>query len=107
MKKYELVVLFPTSVNDVVAEKNISDKCEKHKVTIVGLAKWGVKVLAYPIKKQEKAYYLKYDLEVEDGGRIVELDKDLRMDEAILRYLLVVVLNVKIKKDIKKGKESK
>jgi small subunit ribosomal protein S6 len=106
MRKYELVVLFPTSVNDVVAEKNISDKCEKRKVEIGGLVKWGVKVLAYPIKKLEKAYYLKYDLEVEDSTKIVELDKDLRMDESILRYLLVLAANVKIKK-VKKGKESK
>jgi small subunit ribosomal protein S6 len=105
MKKYELVVLFPTSVNDVVAEKRISDFCEKRKVMISSLNKWGVKPLAYSIKKQEKAYYLFYELEAEGEG-IAEFDKDLRMEESILRYLLVVV-DDKIKKEIKKGKEKK
>jgi len=89
MKKYELVVMFSTSVNDVVAEKSITDKCEKLKIDIVGLDKWGVKTLAYPIKKQEKAYYLKYDLEVTEGKKVVEFEKLLKMDESLLRYLLV------------------
>lgn len=106
MKKYELVVLFPTSVNDVVAEKKISDLCEKHKVSILGLSKWGVKAMAYPIERQEKAYYLQYDLESENGEAVVLFEKDLRMDESIMRYLLVSVGD-KIKKDIKKGKEKK
>jgi ribosomal protein S6 len=41
-----------------------------------------------------------------EGEGIAEFDKDLRMEESILRYLLVVV-DDKIKKEIKKGKEKK
>ena len=104
MNQYELVVMFPTSVNDVAAEKKVADKCEKFKITIVGLEKWGVKPLAYPIKKQEKAYYLKYNLEAE-GERLIGMEKALKIDESVMRYLLIRVEdNAKINnKVIKKG----
>jgi small subunit ribosomal protein S6 len=108
VKKYELVVMFPTSVNDVVAEKNIADKCDKAGIDIVGLDKWGVKVLAYPINKQEKAYYLKYDLETESSEKINELEKALKMDESLLRHLLVGAGKfAKIKKKAVKSKKTK
>ena|SRR3990167_3577805 len=89
MKKYELVVMFPTDRNDVSAEKDIGDRCKKHEVKIVTLDKWGVKTMAYPIKKQTKAYYLKYDLE-SGPVEIKKLENDLKLDESILRYLLVI-----------------
>ena len=99
--------MFPTNVNDVVAEKNIADKCEKLGIDIVGLDKWGVKVLAYPIKKQEKAYYLKYDLEVDDTKKVVEFEKSLKMDESLLRHLLVSAGKfVKIEKKVVKSKKT-
>lgn len=95
MNRYELVVMFPVDVNDVSAEKGIADKCKKSGVKIVGLDKWGVKTLTYSINKQTKAYYLRYDIEAK-GEQVKTLEGDLKMDESLLRYLLVKVKEAKI-----------
>ncbi len=48
---------------------------------------WGVRDLAYPIKKQTKGYYAHYELET-DPANVKDLDKVLKVEEDILRYLL-------------------
>lgn len=85
-KQYELVGLFPTKMNDILAEKTLADYCRNNKFKIVEVDKWGVKPLAYPIKKETKAYYLRLVIE---GGDTKGLTNILRVDENLLRYLLV------------------
>ncbi len=51
---------------------------------------WGNKDLAYPIKKQVKGYYAHYEIEA-DPKNAKGLDKVLKVEEDILRYLLVRV----------------
>lgn len=49
---------------------------------------WGSKNLAYPINKSDKAYYAHYQL-VGDPKKIPAIDKKLRLNEDIIRYLLL------------------
>ncbi len=51
---------------------------------------WGVRGLAYPIKHEEKAYYAHFDFEVEPG-LIPDIDRRLKLNEEIVRYLLIKV----------------
>ena len=49
---------------------------------------WGERDLAYPIKKQSKAYYVHLELELEPN--IAKgLDKTLKVEEDIIRHLFV------------------
>lgn len=49
---------------------------------------WGQKDLAYPIKRQTKGFYAHYELE-SDPKNTKGLDKSLKVEENILRYLLI------------------
>lgn len=49
---------------------------------------WGNKDLAYPIKKATKAYFAHFEFEAE-AKEISPLDKSLKLNEDILRYLLI------------------
>lgn len=49
---------------------------------------WGVKDLAYPIKKQTKGFYAHYEIEA-DPKVAKGLDKILRLEDDILRYLII------------------
>lgn len=49
---------------------------------------WGVKKMAYPIKKQFKGHYFYYDL-ASLPENIAECERLLRIDDKILRYLVV------------------
>lgn len=49
---------------------------------------WGVKTLAYPIKKQTSGYYAHFEIEA-DPKDAKAIDKSLKVEEDILRYLLI------------------
>lgn len=86
--KYELVVVYPTAENEVGVEKQLNEKCKKRGFKVVETDKWGNKSLAYEIKKEVRGYYLKLVIE----GTTVSaklLEKDLQMDDKMLRFLMV------------------
>lgn len=88
MSKYELVVIYPVSENEIGAERQITDKCKKRSMKVVEVDKWGTKTMAYEIKKQSRGYYLRLVLEG-DSANAVLLEKDLQMDDKMLRFLLI------------------
>lgn len=49
---------------------------------------WGVRDLAYPIKKQTKGYFAHFELET-NPEVANSIDKTLRVEEDVLRYLLI------------------
>ena len=49
---------------------------------------WGRRVLAYPIRKQEEGTYVFAQLQLEPQA-IEELERVLKLDEEVLRYLLL------------------
>lgn len=61
---------------------------EEGKITKEDL--WGVKDLAYPIKRQNKGFYAHFEIETEPKN-MKGLDKALKIEEDVLRYLLVRV----------------
>lgn len=95
-RKYELVGVYPTKVNEIVAEKSLAELCKTNGFKIAKVDKWGVRNLAYPIKKETKGYYLRLEIE---GGDAKALASSLKIDETMLRYLLIRV--------VVKGKEKK
>jgi small subunit ribosomal protein S6 len=49
---------------------------------------WGSRDLAYPIQHMDSAYYAHFEFE-SDPSKISSLDKKLKLDEDVIRYLLV------------------
>jgi len=86
--KYELVVIYPVSENEIGAEKQITEKCKKRSLKVVSTDKWGTKTMAYEIKKQSRGYYLKLTIEGTAESAVL-LEKDLQMDDKMLRFLLI------------------
>ena len=86
--KYELVVIYPTSENEIGVEKAITEKCKKRALKVVEVDKWGTKTMAYEIKKQSRGYYLKLIIEGAPTAA-KELERDLQMDDKLLRFLLI------------------
>jgi|GEM_PF-1434237 small subunit ribosomal protein S6 len=86
VKKYELLAIYPLSVNEIAAEKSLGDILKKNGFSITEVDKWGVKTLAYEIKKESKGYYMRFLVE---NGDTKGLEKDLSFDDMILRYIIV------------------
>jgi small subunit ribosomal protein S6 len=104
MRKYETIfILQPELGEDEI--KNICAKVQEVISSYTGecfrLDDWGVRKLAYPIRKfaRGRYYYLRFDGEPE---MIAELERRLRLNEKVLRYQ-----SVNITGEPEKGAEKK
>lgn len=87
-KKYELTILVDENAPQEVID-GLTKKVKGYG-KITSFEDDGVKRLAYPIYNHDKARYLFYTVELEDGVP-AELSSDLNIDDNIVRYLLVRV----------------
>ncbi len=87
MNNYLLTIL----INDKLSEKErkeLLDSVSKNFGKLVKEELWGSRYLSYPINHNEKAFYTHYEFESEPNT-ISSLDKMLKLNEDIIRYLLV------------------
>lgn len=92
MNTYELTLLFAEG-NDKERErvlKMIETAVKKAEGGINKQESWGAKHLAYPIKKMETAVYEHFLLTLPPAAQ-VELNRSLKLDESIVRYMFVRV----------------
>lgn len=89
MNKYELLTIFSASLNDEQKDaivKKYTDLITSNSGTIVGINKWGVKKLAYPINYKKEGYYVLFDFE-----SVAELPQKIsalmNIDESVMRSL--------------------
>lgn len=93
MNSYYLTLVLKPEMVDV-ERKALLDSITKKligsegKVTKEDL--WGNKDLAYPIKKQTKGYVAHFEVSA-DPKEAKSIDKALKVEEDILRYLLIRV----------------
>jgi len=91
LKVYELAVIFDASLEEEKIDKEIEKQTtllEKEKCEITSIDKWGVKTLAYPIKKQDKGFYtIIYFKGTSDV--IPEVDRINKINDKVLRHMVV------------------
>ena len=88
MNNYELLTIFSATLTDEekdAAVKKYTDLVESEG-KLVGINKWGVKKLAYPINYKKEGYYVLFEFEAEPSlpKRINDL---MNIDEAVMRSL--------------------
>jgi len=89
VRDYELVVLFHPDLEmdldkpQAKLEKIITDLGGE----ITTTDNWGKRKLAYPIKKQEYAVYVYYELQL-DTSKVGKLDTTLNITDEVIRHLL-------------------
>jgi small subunit ribosomal protein S6 len=93
MRRYEQIYILRQSlsedeINQVVENSNqivLDDEG-----TIISLNKWGMRKLAYPIKKEPQGYYVLADVAATPAA-VAEIERKFRIDDAVLKYLTVKV----------------
>ena len=93
MAYYESVLVFRQDLT----EPQVKEKAAKFTEIIKELGGdvkstefWGLKNLAYIIRKNRKAHYVMLNVEL-DGAQITELERRARIDEDVIRFLNVRV----------------
>jgi len=93
MTKYESMLiarqdLGQSQVNDIVA--TLSDAIKKEGGEVVNVDNWGLKSLAYRIKKNRKGYYVVLNISA-PAQAIFEYERLARLNEDIIRFMTVKV----------------
>ncbi len=92
MNNYLLTLVLKSDLDDKAREGVLADV--KKRVESDGKVEktdlWGQKDLAYPIKHNQKGYYAHFEFSA-NPSLISSIDKALKLEEDIIRYLLVRV----------------
>jgi small subunit ribosomal protein S6 len=91
MRQYELgLVLHPEVEQPDVTEAvdKVGQVIEAVGGEVTSIDVWGRRKLAYPIRKQTEGTYVFLHAQLEPGA-ILELERNLKLDEEVLRYLLL------------------
>lgn len=91
MNNYLLTLVLKSDLDDkgreglleTIKKKMLGDSGKVNKEDV-----WGSRDLAYPILKQSKGHYVHFEFET-DPAVAKGLDNNLKVEEDILRYLLV------------------
>lgn len=93
-QKYEIVYIFDSALEEPEVNQHLEKfhellKSPEHPEPITGMAHWGKRTLAYPIKRKEIGYYVVAHVET-DTQLLGEFERLVKLDEAVLRYLVVI-----------------
>ena len=93
MRDYEIVYIF----NSALTEEQIEEKLDRYHGLVAGdgkgevkvIDRWGRRQLAYPIRKQTAGHYVVAQFRT-DPESLPEFERVLKLDEDLLRYLIVL-----------------
>jgi len=93
MRRYEQIYILRPSlsedeINNVVENTNQIILSENG--SIISNDKWGMKKLAYPIKKELQGYYVFCDFAATPAA-VSEMERKFRIDDSVLKYLTVKI----------------
>ena len=92
MRRYECIYILkpdlsPEQIDDLC--KRFTDIISDHGGTLIMEDRWGLKSLAYEVKKYSKGYYVLLDYAAEKDVT-VELERNFKMLENVIRFLSVL-----------------
>jgi small subunit ribosomal protein S6 len=92
LAKYELMVILVPDMSQEETGKEL-DKIRKELKNLGGEIYhedlWDIRDLAYVIKKNDKGYYAIFYFTLEDGKGIAEMEKEFKLNQKLIRHLIV------------------
>ena len=91
-KEYETIYILRSDVDADTADKvqnRVSEVIGRDNGKLVKVESWGRRKLAYPVGKQKKGVYV-YVKYVGRGGVVQELERNLRLQDTVLKFQTVL-----------------
>lgn len=91
VRNYELVFIVHPEVDDeglAAIVETVKDLVKRGGGQVTKVDLWGVRRLAYPIKKQREGQYVLMRLDMASEG-VAELERSLGLSEQVIRHLVV------------------
>ncbi len=93
MRRYEQVCILRPSLSEDEINRvidNTTQLIQDDDGSVIFLNKWGMRKLAYPIKKELQGYYVLCDFAA-SSAVVSEIERKFRIDDAVLKYLTVKI----------------
>lgn len=103
-----MYIVDPETTPDRIAKLNeaVGKLIEKEGGTVVRLDDVGIRTLAYPISKKTEGHYVLFEIEG-TGQEIAELERRMRVNDMIIRFVTVRVDEDRKKADKMRDKREK
>ena len=89
MRAYEIVYILDAALDQATVDAKLETFHKALGGEITAVDHWGVRQLAYPIRKAGTGYYVIVQV-MADPTALPEYERLLRLDEEVMRYLLVL-----------------
>ena len=87
-REYEMALIVDTQEDVDETVKRYEELLAGQGATVVNVDRWGMRRLAYEIQKRQQGDYTFFQFEA-DPGAIAGVDRACRLDEAVLRHLIL------------------
>lgn len=91
MRKFETLVLLSPELAADAREAligTLTGVVEREQGRIITVDHWGMRDLAYPVRKQMRGYYVRLEYEV-PGAAVAELERNIRIADGIFKFMTV------------------
>ncbi len=91
LTKYETLLLFSPDLTSEERQEILDDLSRvisEYKGQVLTVDDWGLKNLAYEVKKHHRGYYLRLEYAA-PGNTVQELERRIRIAEGVLKFLTV------------------
>ncbi len=93
MRRYETIAIFDPDLSSE-GRTPLLERCneiiDQHAGKVVDVDEWGVRKLAYEIKKKPRGYYVLFDY-CGDGDLVQEMERFFRIDDRVMKYMTIIL----------------
>jgi small subunit ribosomal protein S6 len=89
---YDLIfICMPTTPEEEIAKivSTLEQTASEHGGKVEKVEKWGTRKMAYRVAKQREGVYVYLALHSTEGGLIKELERRLKVTDAVIKYMTV------------------
>jgi small subunit ribosomal protein S6 len=91
MRKYETLVLLSPELAEENRQEildNLSKTLDKASGKLLTVDQWGMRELAYPVRKQTRGFYVRFEY-LAPGAAVAELERIIRITDGVWKFVTV------------------
>ena len=91
MRKFETLLLLSPELAAEARETllgNLTSVLEREQGRIIVADHWGMRDLAYPVRKQMRGYYVRFEYTA-PGTAVAELERNIRISDGVFKFMTV------------------
>lgn len=93
MRRYETIFIVDPDVSDeqrgAIFER-LDELIARFKGVSVAREEWGIRKLAYEVRKRNRGYYVRLDY-CGDGALVDEMERSFRIDDKVIKFMTIIL----------------